>query len=86
MLISNKKKLSIFDEFFRCPARARMVHVDNRVEITNLDHNHEVVIGRRSVGEAHKLKQAWKKERSKKKQKKEKEEKRESTPDNESSD
>lgn len=47
------------------------------MEITNLDHNHDVVIGRRSVGEAHKLKQAWKKERSKKlkKEKKEREEK-----------
>lgn len=49
------------------------------MEITNLDHNHDVVIGRRSVGEAHKLKQAWKKERSKKlkKEKKEKKEREE---------
>lgn len=46
-----------------CPARARLVHINNQVEITNLDHNHEIVVGRRPVGEAHKLKQAWKKER-----------------------
>lgn len=44
-----------------CPARVRLVHVNNRVEIKNLNHNHPVVVGRRQIGEASKLKNAWKK-------------------------
>lgn len=53
-----------------CPARARLVHINNRVEIKNLNHNHPVVMGRRSIGEALKLKQAWKREKRKKLKKK----------------
>lgn len=48
-----------------CPARARLVHINNRVEIKNMNHNHPVVVGRRPVGEALKLKQAWIKEKRK---------------------
>lgn len=53
----------------------RLVHINNKVEIKNLDHNHPVVVGRRSVGEALKLKAAWKKGRQKRSKAKQKEEK-----------
>lgn len=64
-----------------CPARARLVHINNRVEIKNLEHNHPVVMGRRSIGEATKLKQAWKKERRKQIKKNQKEKQEENAPD-----
>lgn len=47
----------------RCPARARLVHDSNRVEIKNLNHNHSATVPRRSGGEAQKLKEAMLKKR-----------------------
>lgn len=51
------------------------MHVNNKVEIKNLNHNHPVVVGRRSIGEALKLKQAWKDRQKDSKEKKKKVEK-----------
>lgn len=53
--------------FIRCPARARLVHGTNKVEIKNLNHNHPVKVPRRSCGEAQKLKMEMLKKRKKEK-------------------
>lgn len=52
----------------RCPARARLLHGSNKVEIKNLNHNHAAIVPRRAGGEAKKLKKALLTERKLEKQ------------------
>lgn len=47
----------------RCLARARLVNANNKVEIHNLNHNHPMILDRRGLGEAKRLRQALKNKR-----------------------
>lgn len=46
--------------FDRCPAKARLIHANNQVEIHDPNHNHPLIVERRSISEAKKLRETLK--------------------------
>lgn len=41
----------------KCSARLKLVKLTNEVELQNLQHNHPIMLGRRPIGEAQRIKQ-----------------------------
>lgn len=57
---SPKELFLMYFLFIRCPAKVKLVHATNQVELQDLNHNHPLILGRRQAGEVQKLKEARK--------------------------
>lgn len=57
---SQKELFLMYFLISRCPAKVKLVHATNQVELQDLNHNHPLILGRRQAGEVQKLKEARK--------------------------